>query len=121
MTKLTDEIGEVAEGVAGKILDVVENADHEQHIRESKILLGELAVVEAEKKADHTLAKKKFEEQRDYVMGLEIDDSTSLFDGEGNEVGLCPKCNGNGLDDAKVLCTDCEGTGKADGVSREAE
>ncbi len=45
---------------------------HEEHIRKSKILLGEYAIVEAETKAEHKRAKKKLEDQCDYVMKQEL-------------------------------------------------
>jgi len=57
--------------------------NHELHLQESKLQLADLAVKEAEKKAEHASAKKEYEQQRDYVIGLiargNPDDEPNLF------------------------------------------
>ena len=66
-----------------------ECAEYETHLQESELLLASLAIEEAEQNAAHKLAKKKFEDQRDYVTGLRargnLDNELNLFHQEETE------------------------------------
>jgi len=44
--------------------------EYDLHLQKAKLLLADYAVKEAEKKADHVVAKKQYEEQREYVAAL---------------------------------------------------